>query len=348
MPQIIYLAGIDQKDLAAIVHLLADRGYRIGVMSREGTATKIFGDDLNRYTASGASCVSIFANHGTVAMFPTDTEQKHLRRLFAGCHLILSDYDVPGCSDIIEAAVSDNALAYAEDTRLRAVIGNCFQASGITCFAHNQFEDLCTFIENRYLKPQLSAAILAGGKSQRLGTNKALVMVNGSALIEHVIQTAKQFTDTVRIIANDPEPYRHFNIPIAADIMPGGGPLSGIHTALSLSSTDYVLVLSCDMPLLTAKDIRPLISAYPGFDITLYKHQKFEPLCAVYRRTCIGALEDLIKHGEYRIIDLFPTLSVKVIRTDDPTPFTSINTWEDYKKIIGGKGLKSYGVEGKV
>ena len=70
--------------------------------------------------------------------------------------------------------------------------------------------------------------------------------------------------------------------------------------------------------------------AYPGYDITLYKHALFEPLCAVYRRTCLPALEELIDHQEYRIIDLFPTLSVNVIRTDQREAFQSINTPEDY------------------
>ena len=90
----------------------------------------------------------------------------------------------------------------------------------------------------------------------------------------------------------------------------------------------------CDIPLIGPGNIRPLVEAFPGTDITIYKHKGFEPLCAVYRRTCIAALEELIDHREYRIIDLFPTLDVQVIRIDDLDCFRSINTEEDYQYVL--------------
>jgi molybdopterin-guanine dinucleotide biosynthesis protein A len=94
-----------------------------------------------------------------------------------------------------------------------------------------------------------------------------------------------------------------------------------------------VLVVSCDLPLLTLHILRTLLAEYPGYDITLYKHALFEPLCAVYRRTCLAALEELIDYGDYRIIDLFPTLNVNVIRTEQNDAFQSINTPEDYERV---------------
>ncbi|MCX8044160.1 MAG: molybdenum cofactor guanylyltransferase [Desulfobacterota bacterium] len=334
MPQIIYLSGMEAIDRAAIVRLLSDRGYRIGVIvSGADDIARFWNGNRHWYLAAGASCVSMLANHAAAVMLLRDLEQGQIQRLFADCHLIFSNHNVTGCSDIIEAIPSGAAPRYAGDPRLRAVIGAGCSVPGVACFAHDTQDELCNFIESRYLKPHLSAAVLAGGKSHRLGTNKALLAINGTTLIGHVLHTARQFTETVRIIANDSEAYQQFNVPVIGDIMPGGGPLSGIHAALTISPTEYVLVLSCDMPLLDPSHIKPLISAYPGYDITLYKHQNFEPLCAIYRRTCIGALEELIAHGEYRIIDLFPTLNVKVIRTDEPTPFTNINTWADYQRL---------------
>jgi molybdopterin-guanine dinucleotide biosynthesis protein A len=91
--------------------------------------------------------------------------------------------------------------------------------------------------------------------------------------------------------------------------------------------------VSCDLPLLTADTLRPLLLEYPGYDITMFKHKLFEPLCAIYRRTCLPALEELINHGEYRIIDLFPTLNTRIIRVDQRDEFQSINTKEDYAKL---------------
>ena len=95
-----------------------------------------------------------------------------------------------------------------------------------------------------------------------------------------------------------------------------------------------MLVVSCDIPLVGSKQIEQLVSSCRGHDITIFKHKNFEPLCAVYRRSCIDALNELIDHNECRIIDLFPTLDVKVLRVDDAEIFRSINTKEDYEHIV--------------
>jgi len=92
--------------------------------------------------------------------------------------------------------------------------------------------------------------------------------------------------------------------------------------------------VSCDLPLLTADTLRPLLVEYPGYDITIFKHKLFEPLCGIYRRTCLRALDELIDHGEYRIIDLFPTLNTCIIRVDQRDEFQSINTKEDYERLL--------------
>ena len=108
------------------------------------------------------------------------------------------------------------------------------------------------------------------------------------------------------------------------------GPLSGIHAALTYCDTEYVLVVSCDIPLVNRELFESLIAALPGHDIVMFKHKHFEPLCALYRRTCLAALEDLIAHGENRIIDLFPLLQVKVLRIASADVFKNINTDADY------------------
>ena len=92
-------------------------------------------------------------------------------------------------------------------------------------------------------------------------------------------------------------------------------------------------MVSCDIPLVNRELFEQLIAALPGNDIVIFKHRQFEPLCALYRRTCLPALEDLIAHGEYRIIDLFPTLQVKVVRSGSADIFTSINTDADYEFV---------------
>jgi molybdopterin-guanine dinucleotide biosynthesis protein A len=183
------------------------------------------------------------------------------------------------------------------------------------------------------LHPRISAAVLAGGRSSRLGRNKALLPLQGTTCIEKVICEVRSCVKDVTIITNSPDEYVHLGYPCRVDVLPGGGPLSGIHAALSHCETEYVLVVSCDIPLVKRELFEKLITALPGNDIVIFKHKHFEPLCALYRRTCLPALEDLIAHGEYRIIDLFPTLRVKVLRIGSADVFKNINTDADYESV---------------
>ena len=189
---------------------------------------------------------------------------------------------------------------------------------------------MAELIRNSILPPIISTAVLAGGRSSRLGRNKALLPLHGKTLIEKVIDEARCCTGAVTIITNSPDEYAHLGYPCRGDILPGGGPLSGIHAALTHCGTEYVLVVSCDIPLVNRELFESLIAALPGHDIVMFKHKHFEPLCALYRRTCLAALEDLIAHGEHRIIDLFPSLQVKVLRIASADVFKNINTDADY------------------
>ncbi len=183
------------------------------------------------------------------------------------------------------------------------------------------------------LSPRISAAVLAGGNSSRLGRNKALLPLQGATVIEKVIGEVRNCVKELCIITNSPDEYAHFGYSCYCDVLPGGGPLSGIHAALRHCATEYVLVVSCDIPLVKRELFEDLISALPGYDIVIFKHKHFEPLCALYRRTCLPALEDLIAHGEYRIIDLFPILKVNVLRISSSEVFKNINTDADYDSV---------------
>ncbi len=338
MVPVIYIAGMGATDRAGLVSVLARRGYRVGMVVSNGEDARRFADStVRQYFGHGPACLSFLTDHGAVAVFPAAENTAWVNRLCADCHLVVTNCDIPGCIGIIETAPVEGALRYARDPRLRAVLGES-TAEGVP---------IADLIEHQYLTAMLSAAVLAGGKSRRLGRNKALLDVNGKKIIEHVLEIVSPLAHETLIVANDPAPYHEFNVPVTPDIKLGGGPLSGIHGALTASRTDYVLVVSCDLPLLSRECLAPLIAQYPGNDITIYKHKHFEPLCAVYRRTCIPALEELIEHGEYRIIDLFPTLTVKVIRTDDPTPFRNINTWDDYEAVSPPRKNKASPAKGR-
>jgi molybdopterin-guanine dinucleotide biosynthesis protein A len=112
------------------------------------------------------------------------------------------------------------------------------------------------------------------------------MQINGISVVESVLNTVPTYVQKIMIIANTPEEYSFLDIEMAKDISPGFGPLSGIHSALSLVSSEYVLVVFCDILLVGSKQIAQLVSSCRGHDITIFKHKNFEPLCAVYWRSC--------------------------------------------------------------
>ncbi len=343
MPPIISIVGRKGSGktrlLTAIIKRLTACGFRIAAvrhtphnhrLDRNGTDTALF-------SASGAEGTALAAAQETAVFLPAATGDKKIAAIgsvFEGCHLILVEGGLQHGLEKIEVVPEGEAPLCRDDANLRAYVGKPREMSSIPCFAADDSAGICAFLETRYLKPQLSAAIMAGGKSSRLGRNKALLALGNATVIEHVIATVSAIAAPVTIITNNPEEYKHLGLATAGDLRPGCGPLSGIHAALSLSGTEYVLVKSCDIPLIGPELLSLLHSNYPGHDITIFKTSRFEPLCAIYRRTCLPALEELIDHGEYRIIDLFPTLDTLVIRSDDEDAFRSINTVDDYQAML--------------
>lgn len=337
--------------VTGIIRFLASKGYRIAAVRHSPHAHPIdsTGTDTERFRKAGAKGSALVTANETNLFLPSSKWEEKIylfTHAFNDCHLILMEGGIRNGSEKIEVVPEGEKPLCEGDINLKAVVGKGTVVKGITCFAPDDIEKICGFIEDRYIKPGISAAVLAGGRSSRLGQNKAFLKIKGATIIQWVLKTVSQFVSQVRIITNSPEEYQHLGIETVSDIRPGCGPLSGIHTALSISPTEYVLVVSCDIPLISPEHIRPLLKQYPGTDITIYKHKRFEPLCAIYRRTCIDALEELIDHGEYRIIDLFPTLNVNVIRIDDEECFRSINTEEDYNYIakkLAGRAENSQG-----
>jgi len=316
IPATIYCTGT-QRDgkkrmLCGLVRFLTHKGLRVGVLRQHGDTCAA--DSKDEYVAAGAA-LHVDQSAGTIAVAPGSTGTDHCEtKIFSDCHILLVDREH-----------YDSRLGVVLDIR-----DECFVGFGQVC---PDAADMADMIHRRFMHPLVSAAVLAGGRSSRLGRNKALLPLHGKTVIEKIVQEARHCTRAITIITNSSEDYAHLGYPCRSDVMPGGGPLSGIHAALTHCDTEYVLVVSCDIPMVTRKVFETLISALPGYDIVLYKHNHFEPLCAVYRQTCLPALEDLLAHGEYRIIDLFPALRVKVLRTGSDGVFKNINTDADYKSV---------------
>jgi molybdenum cofactor guanylyltransferase len=183
----------------------------------------------------------------------------------------------------------------------------------------------------------VSAFILAGGKSTRMGTDKAFVLLEGLTLLARMLDLARQLTSDVHIIG-DRAKFAPFS-PTIEDIFPGCGPLGGIHAALRSSPTDLNVILAVDVPFVSLALLDYLISRakISNANVTLARAAGgFQPLCAVYRRAFADAAEDALRAGHYKIDTLFTPASTQVIEEAElgasgfsPRIFRNLNTPEE-------------------
>ncbi len=180
-----------------------------------------------------------------------------------------------------------------------------------------------------------SGFVLAGGKSSRMGRDKALLPFRGGTLVEAVAAAVAEAAGRVTLIG-DPERYGCFGLPVVADRYPGWGPLAGIHAALTLDQADWNLVVACDMPELTPAFLRSLLEAAEaaGADCLLPKSAGLpEPLCAVYHRRILPVIQAAMERGVRKV-----TTGLEGLRMASPdfpeSCFRNLNTsaeWTSYQ-----------------
>jgi molybdopterin-guanine dinucleotide biosynthesis protein A len=186
--------------------------------------------------------------------------------------------------------------------------------------------------------------ILAGGRNSRIQTRKALLAVSGRTIVERIITAIRPSVGEILLIANEPEAYSHLDLPIARDILPGGGPLSGVHAGLSLSQSDHILVTACDMPFVNPALVRYLIACaerHPEAHAVVPHWAKgTEPLHAIYDRRCLPQVEQRIKAGELRISAFLESIPTFRVELDDwaaergvdlGAAFMNVNTWPEWQ-----------------
>lgn len=187
-----------------------------------------------------------------------------------------------------------------------------------------------------------SIALLVGGKSSRMGTDKGLVPFMGKPLFQYILDQVTDLSDDVFLITNRPGAYSRSATPKFVDKIPGIGALGGIHSALSYSQHDLCLILAGDMPFVSKALIRRLLLDVHGFDVAIpdLGYDMLEPFRAVYRVTCLKPVELAIQAGERRAVGFLSEVKVNRIQRNalvdlDPKleTFLNINTPGDLTEI---------------
>lgn len=185
--------------------------------------------------------------------------------------------------------------------------------------------------------PDLTAFILAGGKSRRMGSDKAFVIFRGEMLLARAIQLCRAVTNNV-LIVGDRSKFSPF-APVVEDIFPGCGPLGGIHAALRTSQTELNLMLAVDVPFVTPALLQYLLMQARVSDVLVTVPRAghgLHPLCGIYRRGFGDSAERALREGRYKIDLLFHDANTNVIEEDvlqaagfEPQVFRNLNTPEE-------------------
>lgn len=187
----------------------------------------------------------------------------------------------------------------------------------------------------------LAAFILAGGKSTRMGTDKAFVTFDGCTLLARALELARSVTPDVRLVG-DPSKFAS-SAAVVEDMFPGCGPLGGIHAALRASSAELNLIIAVDIPFLSTDLLCYLVERARNSPaaVTVPRFGRgLQPLCAVYRRAFAESAERALTQGHYKIDALFMDESAQVIGEEElkgkgfsADMFRNLNTPEDLAQL---------------
>jgi molybdopterin-guanine dinucleotide biosynthesis protein A len=198
----------------------------------------------------------------------------------------------------------------------------------------------------------MSCIVLAGGKGLRLGRDKTVETVGNISLLERVVFYLSLFnSDIIIVTATKQSLPRCIDYPklrMLGDTYPGKGPLGGVYTGLVASNSLYNLVVACDMPFLNQALLRYMIQLCNDFDLVVPRlGNMVEPLHAVYSKSCLAPIENLLKQDNLKITDLFTLVKVRYVEAEeinrfDPKhlSFFNINTVADLRiaQELAGEG----------
>lgn len=188
--------------------------------------------------------------------------------------------------------------------------------------------------------------VLAGGRSSRMGQDKALLPWGESTVLDCVARAVRAAAGSVVLIA-PPGRYPQFRGRVLPDSRPGQGPLAAIEAALGFTQAEWNLVVACDMPRLTAALLGQLLHAAcaAGRDadcLVPSTQSRLHPLAAVYHQRCLPEFSRALDEGHRRLLDAVArvrAVSWPVPPEDEPL-FTNVNTAEEWLALLQleGKG----------
>ncbi|MSP11662.1 MAG: molybdenum cofactor guanylyltransferase [Chloroflexi bacterium] len=204
----------------------------------------------------------------------------------------------------------------------------------------------------------MSAVILAGGQSRRMGRDKALIDFGGKPLVRRIVDLLMPLSDDVILVTNQFDPYNSWPVRLIADVIPGKGSLGGIYSGLIAARYSKSIIVACDMPYLNPRLIVYLAGLIEGYDVVMpqapaklkgqtaktagestAKSADLHPMHAVYAKTCLPGILQSILADDLRLISFLPCVKTRFVGPAEISPldpefrsFINVNTPEEFEE----------------
>lgn len=173
---------------------------------------------------------------------------------------------------------------------------------------------------------EITGIILVGGKSRRMGQDKALLSVQGKTLVERALEPFQQTFAQVLLIGDRPERFAAYHLPVIPDLYPGSS-LGGLYTGLFHASTEHIFVTSCDLPFPNLAILHYLCCLKDSYDAVIpCSSQGAEPLFACYRKSCLDTMRDRLEQQRFSISAVCSSLHTRQVPYQDIAPFDPAGT----------------------
>jgi molybdopterin-guanine dinucleotide biosynthesis protein A len=186
-------------------------------------------------------------------------------------------------------------------------------------------------------KKKITGIILSGGKSIRMGENKAFIQIEGVPIVKRIYDLFTELFQEVIIVTNQKHLFSNFDSKIYSDLIPGKGALGGLYTGIFFSSFQHSFCVACDMPFIKKSLVQYLIEHIDEADVIVPRTKDgLQPLHAIYSKNCIDPMKRMIEEGKSKIIDIYNQVHVKIIDEKDficfdpgRESFINVNTREE-------------------
>jgi molybdenum cofactor guanylyltransferase len=186
--------------------------------------------------------------------------------------------------------------------------------------------------------------VVAGGRSRRMGRDKALLPWEGGTLLDHAAARLQAVCGEVRVLSGSEPRYADRGLPVDVDARGDAGPLAGLAAALAVAAPRDVLLLGVDMPYVTTALLAFVRDALAGWDAAVpVLDEGAEPLCAAYAPGCLGPVRDALSGGDFKMTAFWPRVRVRALAAAELARFgpprrlfRNLNDPADYAAARGG------------